>query len=374
MRAEHRIEAERVRDPERIAFAMTQAAQRFLLDVVPLREPGSTAALDRFSAQLPANGFGRIAVEATVVTVLRKLGASTGVGEMLLSRYFALEASTPRQNERLRMCVEGLLRLRGVRHPAVAAAIELIDARYADSTLRLGAIARELCVSSSHLAHLIAMHTGRKFRAHLQDVRMREAAGRLAGTATIQAVAASVGYAHAADFNHHFKKRFGVTPSGYRSRQTACGVVATPLERRLERARPIKATDIVPRRRGDAVLIVEDDQGTRETFATILRLAGYFVRTTEKEAEAWRLADQFRLSVVIADRWMGKVDGIDLARELARRRRIPIVLLTGDLTLEAQLIEELERLGVQVAFKPLDIDELLALVERYATPSQRVDL
>jgi AraC-like DNA-binding protein len=257
-------------------FDLVQAAQRFLIDALPLRDPETADALLQFCQALPSYGAQRLAAEGIAIRVLRKLGARCGVGaETLVNGYFLLdeEVALP---DRFRIPVENLLRGRGVRHPAVAAALKLLESHCAQPHLRLDTIARELQLSASHLAHLISSHTGERFRGHLRQARMRIAARELRGSANIQEVAAAVGYVHVADFNHHFKRQFGVTPTVFRARLVAAGdglkaPPLLPLHGRMMKAKESIAAAVAP---PHLEHIVEDDPDTCQTYGRILINAG----------------------------------------------------------------------------------------------------
>jgi FixJ family two-component response regulator len=78
------------------------------------------------------------------------------------------------------------------------------------------------------------------------------------------------------------------------------------------------------------VYIIDDQQAVREALAEMLRLFGYSV-------ESFASADAFLARVsaapagcIVADVRMPGMDGIELVRELARRRvALPVVLISG---------------------------------------------
>jgi CheY-like chemotaxis protein len=123
------------------------------------------------------------------------------------------------------------------------------------------------------------------------------------------------------------------------------------------------ATPIPVPARG-AVLLVEDDEGIRETVADTLRFEGYEVALAANGAEAlaWIEAGGAP-SMVLLDLVMPVMDGAELLQRLrARSERVPIVVMTAALG------------GVSAAdsadavlSKPFDLADLLTLVERFAS-------
>jgi AraC-like DNA-binding protein/ActR/RegA family two-component response regulator len=351
-------------------FDLVQAAQRFLVDVLPLRDPETRDALWQFCQALPSYGLARVSAEAIVITVLRKLGARCGVGaETLVNGYFLLDESLLLP-DRFRFCIENLLRSRGISHPAVAAALELLDARCDDPHVRLEPIARELQISPSHLAHLISTHTGERFRAHLRQARMRNAARALLASANIQEVAAAVGYLHVSDFNHHFKQQFGVTPTVFRGRLVASG--------QFERSRTLHPVDgkkpmakaSIGNTWSPLVMVIEDDPVTCYTFGLILNSGGYLVEALTTIESARNAVQRRQPDAVVLDRWVGATDTLALACELGRTSLAGrVAVVTGDFSIEPETLAELTANGVRLVFKPLDLEDLVALVRTLTSAS-----
>jgi CheY-like chemotaxis protein len=80
------------------------------------------------------------------------------------------------------------------------------------------------------------------------------------------------------------------------------------------------------------VLVVEDDDDTRETFALLVRLAGHDVRTAPDGPSALALAPGYQPHVVFLDVAMPGMDGWAVARQLRANpatRQARIVNVTG---------------------------------------------
>jgi two-component system response regulator PrrA len=112
------------------------------------------------------------------------------------------------------------------------------------------------------------------------------------------------------------------------------------------------------------ILIVDDDDGVTQTFARMLRLEGYDVRTAMNAEMGLREAEQSRPDAIILDLRMPLVDGLGFLRRLrahATQRTTPVAIVTGDYFLDDSVSSELQQLGAQLKFKPLWLDDLVGL-------------
>ncbi|MDF3070353.1 MAG: Chemotaxis protein methyltransferase CheR [Polyangiaceae bacterium] len=82
---------------------------------------------------------------------------------------------------------------------------------------------------------------------------------------------------------------------------------------------------------GTKVLVVDDEQDTRELVATILETAGAEVRVAPGATEAMEVFTSFMADVVVTDIGMPGRDGFDLLRAMREmdERRVPTIALTG---------------------------------------------
>ena len=112
------------------------------------------------------------------------------------------------------------------------------------------------------------------------------------------------------------------------------------------------------------ILVVDDDEGVTQTFARMLRLEGYDVRTAVNAETGLREAKESRPDAIILDLRMPLVDGLVFLRRLRARdeqRNIPVAIVTGDYFLDDQVSAELRRLGAELKFKPLWLEDLVGL-------------
>ncbi len=113
------------------------------------------------------------------------------------------------------------------------------------------------------------------------------------------------------------------------------------------------------------VLIVEDDEITRDAMATVLVREGYLVLTaaTGHDALGQLKTPLSPIDVVLLDVHLPDVSGIDLCARIRQHHpHLPVVVCTGEA--DAEEGGRLLRLGVTRYFlKPMSVDELLATVE-----------
>jgi CheY-like chemotaxis protein len=119
--------------------------------------------------------------------------------------------------------------------------------------------------------------------------------------------------------------------------------------------------DHVPDRDGSGcVLVVEDDTEVAALVQDMLRNLGYdVIHAASAEAALGALANGRQLDLIVSDIMMpGGTSGIELAREVKRRRPgLPILLTSG--YAERNRSEAIE-MGIPVLAKPYGIDDLRA--------------
>jgi CheY-like chemotaxis protein len=113
------------------------------------------------------------------------------------------------------------------------------------------------------------------------------------------------------------------------------------------------------------VLLIEDDEATRNLFAQALTVAGYRVRTAADGLSALRVLEVFTPDVIVVDLRLPVADGSHVV-EGARRRpstsRIPIIAISGfDEELD---VARADPEVLAVIRKPFTPDELVRAVTR----------
>ena len=112
------------------------------------------------------------------------------------------------------------------------------------------------------------------------------------------------------------------------------------------------------------ILIVDDDEGVTQTFARMLRLEGYQVRTAVSAEKGLIEAEESHPDAIILDLRMPMVDGLGFLRRLRARddqRETPVAIVTGDYFLDDAVSNELQQLGAELRFKPLWLEDLVGL-------------
>jgi CheY-like chemotaxis protein/HPt (histidine-containing phosphotransfer) domain-containing protein len=141
---------------------------------------------------------------------------------------------------------------------------------------------------------------------------------------------------------------------------------------RADRARPAARAPVRPARQL-RLLVAEDNPVNRKLVTTLLRKRGHIVKAVEngrQAVDAVRTAGHRGFDVVVMDVQMPEMSGIEAtqairARERADGARLPIVALTA----HAMQGDRERCLGAGMdgyLSKPIDVDELLATVERVA--------
>lgn len=107
------------------------------------------------------------------------------------------------------------------------------------------------------------------------------------------------------------------------------------------------------------VLIVDDEPDVRRILLEILRDEGYQAIAAEDGSRALELAASRRPDIVLSDVAMPLLDGVTLARRLARwNPPIPVVLMSA---------AHSSRIGtLPFIAKPFDLDDMLAMLEATA--------
>ncbi len=112
------------------------------------------------------------------------------------------------------------------------------------------------------------------------------------------------------------------------------------------------------------ILIVDDDPSVTETFERMLRLEGYHVVTALSAEAGLNQAERSHPHAIILDLRMPLVDGLQFLRTLRSKEelsKMPVAIVTGDYFLDDAVSRELRGLGAEVRFKPLWLEDLLAL-------------
>jgi CheY-like chemotaxis protein len=116
------------------------------------------------------------------------------------------------------------------------------------------------------------------------------------------------------------------------------------------------------------ILLVEDHEVTRRTYARLLGMRGYKVIEAADGEAAVSLLDQHQFDLVITDLAMPKLTGFGLASLMrVKWPKIPIILITGYLS-PAVANTILRYNVVKFLSKPVDPNKLISTVEGVTSP------
>jgi CheY-like chemotaxis protein len=115
------------------------------------------------------------------------------------------------------------------------------------------------------------------------------------------------------------------------------------------------------------VLVVEDDDDSRFLYELVLTEAGAEVRAASNASEAMQMILLWPPSIIVSDLSLPGTDGLTLLREIRSKYdlRIPAICVSGQAGGEARAAA-LAAGFQEYAGKPLEPDELVALVKRCA--------
>lgn len=118
-----------------------------------------------------------------------------------------------------------------------------------------------------------------------------------------------------------------------------------------------------------AILVVDDDLGTRGTFSWALRRAGFSVAAVGSGREALDLARSERFDLLLLDLQLPDLSGIAVARSLSSEsKRTPFMLMSAFLNTQAT-VEAMKLGALNVLEKPIDIQCLVATVKSAVSES-----
>lgn len=344
-------------------YELVVAAHRFVLAVLPFRHAESRTALDAFVAAASACTLPRPDVEAVLIETLVILNPHTG-GRLpsLADRYLAGRNTVEQPLDRFRTAVHDVIRYRGIGDDDVQRAIAIIEARFAESDLTAVKVAAVLGLSAHELSRRFAAATGLSCTQYLRDVRLDDAATRLATTgARIKEIWAGVGFNDGSNFDHQFTERFEVSPREYRARALRSAILTGPADAPTS---AVSAT-VVPKGIRHSLLIIDDDPGTRETLSRVLAPRGVETQVAASGAEGLACIARAAPDVALIDFHLGDMDGVECLREIRRRHpgpRPPAIIFSGDWEIDEHTAE-IRALGACVLSKLCDVDQLARVIE-----------
>src|SRR5262245_52144920 len=123
-----------------------------------------------------------------------------------------------------------------------------------------------------------------------------------------------------------------------------------------------------------SILVVDDDQGVRETFAHTLRHEGYDVRTAPNAEIGLFEVKAAHTDAIILDLRMPLINGIGFLyrlRSQVENREVPVAIITGDHCVKDALCREMAELGAELFFKPLWVEDIIDLTKNLLDRTRR---
>ncbi len=122
------------------------------------------------------------------------------------------------------------------------------------------------------------------------------------------------------------------------------------------------------------ILLVDDDPGLLRLLSIRLRAEGFEVEAVESAHNALAVLNRFSPDLVITDLRMDKMDGIGLLKELQTRSPgLRVIIITAHGTIP-DAVTATQHGAFGFLTKPIDKDELMALVERALKVSGSLDV
>jgi len=114
------------------------------------------------------------------------------------------------------------------------------------------------------------------------------------------------------------------------------------------------------------LLLIDDDVAVSLTLARMLEFRGHQVTRLESAMAGLDTAIRTPPDALILDMKMPQMGGLEFLRRLRAtpgREALPVGVITGDYFLGDAVLEELERLGALVRYKPVGMEDLAALLD-----------
>ena len=121
------------------------------------------------------------------------------------------------------------------------------------------------------------------------------------------------------------------------------------------------------------ILIVDDDDRIRSLLKEYLIENNYLVSTSENAENAKKKLTFFKFDLIVLDVMMPGQNGFDLTKEIKRKMKIPIILLTAKDETEDR-VKGLELGADDYIGKPFEPRELLLRVKNLVKRNSKIDL
>jgi DNA-binding response OmpR family regulator len=118
------------------------------------------------------------------------------------------------------------------------------------------------------------------------------------------------------------------------------------------------------------IQIIEDETDFSQPLTEVLEATGYATRVAVSIAAYKAEADIAKIDLLILDRTLPDGDGLSLLPEIRQRSNLPVIVLTGMSAIHER-VHGMNADADHYLVKPVDIDELLAIIQRHKRKKSR---
>lgn len=134
---------------------------------------------------------------------------------------------------------------------------------------------------------------------------------------------------------------------------------------------PLELRSLLPAAAAKNILLVEDDQPSRDLYRSALQRSGYTVVTAEDGMAALRSIGSAVPQLIVLDMMLPKLSGRDVLRELRANpetRHVPVIIITG-----TDVRNLAERAGILVLQKPFELAVLVKAVDAAVRRASQIE-
>ena len=126
------------------------------------------------------------------------------------------------------------------------------------------------------------------------------------------------------------------------------------------------ADDVIPRGKGQHILLVEDEDGVRNLAYRTLTGYGYNVRAAACAMDALKLFEEHKgdFDIAVCDVVLPDMNGLELSDQLRKKKPTLKLILTSGYTDEKSRWPEISSRGITFIQKPFPVKDLLRAVQR----------
>lgn len=124
--------------------------------------------------------------------------------------------------------------------------------------------------------------------------------------------------------------------------------------------------DLIKDVRETAILVVGDDADTAGPVQDSLKEQGYWVKVTSSPHDALELAEQIHFDIIIIDTQLPVMNGLELYLAIKKVTPSSVAIMVSGMEEEFERLarEAVKQTAYTIVHKPLDLDELFALLKR----------